>query len=186
MRLCHGVTRDDVAVEQGLQPFFLMMIGAVVGEDFRIPGVRSLAPEDNRRKTRTAEDLVHQRELELSVTLSAEFGSEVTGPQSTIFHLGLELWNDLAVLRVGDVVGAAQHVIERFDLFADELLHPVQSGLKLVVVLEIPGHFNLPYLVVASCSSILNSCPRPRLYDARVGFSPISILEKPLVELTGG
>ena len=83
------------------------------------------------------EDLVEQRELHLPVTGTAEVGTEVGRPQASFLDLTLQRWDQ----RVPELVAherVREHVPERFDLVADELVGPVEVGLVLGVGLELP------------------------------------------------
>ena len=108
-------------------------------DDLGIAGVGGLAAEDDRRPLRTAEDLVEQGELELSVALTAEVGSEVRRPQPLLADLLLERVDDLAtvVVQRGELQVRPDEV-ERFDLIADELVGPVEHLLVVGVGFEIP------------------------------------------------
>ena len=148
MRLGHRVGGDDLVVEQGLQETRFLLVRAVVGEDLRVARVRRLAAEDDRRVRRSAEDLVHQRQLDLAVTLAAEVGSQVAGPELSLLDLFLERRDQLLAVRAGEVVGATEDEPQRLDLVPDELVHPVQLVLKLRVRFEVPRHSSSP---VAPC-----------------------------------
>ena len=140
MRLRHGVGGDHPVVEQGLQVARLLLVRAVVGNDLRVARVRRLATEDDRRMRRAAEDLVHQRQLDLTVTLAAEFGPEMAGPELALPDLFLERRDQLLALGTGEVVGTAENESKRFDLVGDELVHPVQLVLEFSVCFEVPCH----------------------------------------------
>ena len=105
-------------------------------EDLGIAGIGCLAAEDGGRAFRAAEDFVHQRELDLAVTLAAEFGSEVTRPQPALLHFCLKRRNQLGAVRIGEVVRMADDEIERLDFFGDERVDPVEFALELRLSFE--------------------------------------------------
>src|SRR5262249_48201082 len=119
----------------------LLLRRAEVGEDLGVPGVRGLAAEDQRGPRRAAEDLVEQRQLELPVSLPAELGTEVGGPQPALPDLLLQRVDDLpqAFVRRA-VLQPAEGQVERLDLVPDERVGPVELGLVLGIGLEIPRH----------------------------------------------
>ncbi len=89
LRFGHREARHDLVRQQRVEEGLLLLVGAVVREDLGISGVRRLAAENDRAEARHAELLVHQCEFELAVALSAQFGAQVAGPQSTLLDLGL-------------------------------------------------------------------------------------------------
>jgi hypothetical protein len=115
-----------------------------VREDLRVPRVRRLAAEHDRREARAAEDLVHQRELHLAVALAAELRTEMARPELAALNLRLERPDERVPLGIAHVVGVAEYVVERLDLALHELLDPVELGLELWVGLEIPSHGGVP------------------------------------------
>ena len=143
--LGHRVAGEDLPLEEGMQVALLLGVGAVVGDDLGVPGVGRLAAEDDRRPGRAAEDLVQQRELELPVSLAAELGAEVGGPQALGPHLVLQRVDDGAQGLVGrrELEPPPQHV-DRLHLGPHELRRPVQLRLVLRIGLELPGHGRLP------------------------------------------
>ncbi len=129
--LGHRIAREDLPGEQRHQVPLLLFLGAVVGDNFRIAGVGGLGPKDLRAPGRTAEDLVHQGELHLAVALAAELGTEVTGPQSSLAHLGLQGVDDgtqIVIDRMECLMAEGQ--VERFDFFAYESVHPIELFLE--------------------------------------------------------
>src|SRR5439155_14170941 len=90
---------------------------------------------------RTTEDLVEQRQLQLTEALAAELGAEVGRPQSLTPHLFFQRVDDLAPSALERLVLlVAPDEVERLDLLADERVSPIQLLLKLGLRLEIPGH----------------------------------------------
>ena len=140
LRLGHREARDDLIGEQRFEIALLLLGRAVLGENLTVAGIRRLAAENGRRETRAAEDLVHQRELDLAVSLAAEFGLEMARPQLVLADLGLQRAHQLVAIGVADIVRRLQHVIERLDLFAHEFIDPVEFLLKLRFGFKIPAH----------------------------------------------
>ncbi len=138
--LGHRVTGRDLAVEQRLEVALLLRRAAVVREDLGVAGVGGLAAEHRRCPARAAEDLVHQRELELAEAGASELGAQVARPQAALLHALLQRLQDRHRARVALVVGAAEHVVERLDLVSHERVQPVELALELGLGLEVPGH----------------------------------------------
>src|SRR5260370_34765744 len=116
-----------------------------VGQDLRVAGIGRLVAEDARSPDRLAEDLVQHRQLELAVSLTAEFGAEVARPQTVRPHLGLQRVDDRALLR-GEVRGRLVVVvrpqgIDLVDLVGDEAIRPVQEFGEFRFGGEIPCHY---------------------------------------------
>src|SRR5258708_39414625 len=142
VRLGHRVAREQLAVEQRLEVALLLLRRAVVGDDLGVAGVGRLRAEDSGGPRRPAQDLAEQRQLELAEALAPEFWAQVRRPQALAANLVLQRVDDLA-LRVGHrhVLLVREQVIERLDLFPDELVGPVQLPLVLGGGLEMPCHF---------------------------------------------
>src|SRR5690606_34551179 len=96
--------------------------------------------------------------------LTAEFGAEMSGPQTFCANLLLERVDGLAAESVErDELFVFPHEVERFDLLAHERIGPVQLLLVLGLGLEVPGH-------CASLPSVRISISIPRisfLHDRR-------------------
>ncbi len=69
---------------------FLLLRGAVMGEDLGVAGIRCLRPENNRAEAGAAELFVHQGQFELAVALAAQFRPQVAGPQAAFLNLLLQ------------------------------------------------------------------------------------------------
>ena len=80
LRLGHREARDDLVGQERFEVALLLLGRAVLGENLSVAGIRRLAAENGGREARAAEDLVHQRELDLAVALAAKFGLEMAGP----------------------------------------------------------------------------------------------------------
>ena len=112
-----------------------------MSDDLGIAGVGRLRAEDDRSPARPAELLVHERELELAVTGTAEVGPEVTRPQAGVADFSLQWVDEITQLAFERVVRQArEHEIDGLDLVGEELVDPVELVLELRVGLEIPCH----------------------------------------------
>ena len=112
---------------------------------------------------------MHEPELDLAVTLAAEVGREVRGPQLLGFHLVLECADDA---HEAGLVGVQD--LERIDLVVDELAHPLELGLELRLGRKIPGHDSIampssimPVMVLVNFSYI-GSGLLPRRWSMRL------------------
>src|SRR5216683_7581886 len=81
LRLGHRERRNDLIVEQRLQKTLLLLGRPIMRENLGVARVRRLASKHNWRESRSPQDLVHQRELDLSITLPAKLRSEMARPQ---------------------------------------------------------------------------------------------------------
>lgn len=104
-----------------------------MGKDLRIAGVGRLGAEHDGSEARATEQFVHERELQLAVTLAAEMRPEMAGPQATRAHLGLQRPHQFHKARVVDVPLAAEQVVERLDFVLDEMIYPVELLLEIGV-----------------------------------------------------
>ncbi len=148
MRLGHRVAGEQLALQQGSQVSLLLVLRAVVRDDLGVAGVGRLAAEDDRCPLGPAENLVEQRELELSVTLAAQVGPEMGGPQPLLADLFLQRVNRFAAHAVQrHELLMRERKIERLDLLADELIGPIEHLLVLRVGFEIPHAASLPIRV---------------------------------------
>ena len=80
VRLGQREARRQLASQQRPQPALLLFVGRADGQQFAVAGVGRLIAEDVRGRRCPAEDLVHQGELDLAESLSAELRIEVGGP----------------------------------------------------------------------------------------------------------
>ena len=106
-------------------------------EDLRVAGVGRGVAEGQRRDRRAAEDLVHQPEAHLAHALTAELGRQVRGPQPALLDLLLQRRDRLRQALQPEVVPDR---LQRPDLAADELGHPVELRLEVGVGGEVPAH----------------------------------------------
>ena len=144
LRFGHREARDDLVVEQRFQPLALLLGRAVVGEDLGVARVGCLTAEHDRRPRGPTQDLVEQPELHLAVALATELGPQMARPQSSLTNLFLQRSDQRVAHRIGHVVAVLDDELQRLDLGAYELGHPVEFGLELRVRLEVPCHRCLP------------------------------------------
>ena len=137
VRLGHAEGAAQVAGEQRVQPALLLLGRAGHREDLRVAGVGRGVAEGQRRDRRGAEDLVHQPEAHLAHALPAELGRQVRGPQPALLDLLLQRRDRLAQAVEAELVPDR---LERPDLAADELGHPVELLLEVGVGGEVPAH----------------------------------------------
>ena len=110
-------------------------------ENFGVARIGRLASEHDRRIGRAPEDLVHQSELDLPVSLPAELRPEVAGPQLALFDFGLQRPHERVALRIAHVIRmAVEDELERLDLLAHEFFDPVELLLELRLSFKIPTH----------------------------------------------
>ena len=76
---------------------------------------------------------MHQAELDLAEALAAQLGVQVRGVQAALLDSLAQRRHRAQQLLVGEV-----ERLERPDLLADELLHPVQVRLELGFGREVP------------------------------------------------
>jgi hypothetical protein len=81
---------------------------------------------------------VHEPELDLAEALPAQLWVEVGGPQAALLDALLERRH-----RPVELVHREVERLQRPDLLADELAHPVEVLLELGLGREIPGHLRL-------------------------------------------
>ena len=73
--LGHRVAREHLALEERLEIASLLLVGAIVSDDFGVSGVGCLGAEDDGGPAGSAEDLVEEGELDLPVALASELRS---------------------------------------------------------------------------------------------------------------
>ena len=144
--LGHRIRRPDLLVEHRLEPTLLLLLGAVRGEHLHVAGVGRGRAEHLRRRRVAAEDLVEQAELELAVAGTAEVLVEEDRPETLVLHLVLEALHERPDLRVLRPHRVREHVLERLDLLAAELLDPVELLLELRLGREVPTHRMSPLI----------------------------------------
>src|ERR1700730_7403762 len=120
-----------------MQPAVLLLGRAGEREDLGIARVRSGVAEGHRRDRRGAEDLVHQTQAQLAHALTAELGWKVGCPQALRLDLLLQRRHRLAQPVEAEL---APDRLQRPDLAADDLVHPVELLLEVRVGAEVPTH----------------------------------------------
>ena len=132
------------------------------------------------RQMVAAELLVHQRQLQLTIALAAQFRPQVTGPQTLSLDLVLERLDE-----PGATLGAPHRhaqMRDRFDLVGHEFLDPVELLLEFWIGFEIPSHEVLrdvvSRLAAASVAAIIRELAGSRKKSKRP-FEPF--LAGPLV-----
>src|SRR5262249_37547515 len=128
LRLGHRESRPQLAVEERIEPALYLPGRSREREDLAVARVGSLAAEDVRRVDAGAEDLVHQAELHLPEALTPELGREVRRPQAALSHGRAQRLEDALQVVVADLV---RDRLDRIDLLADEVAHPLQLLLEL-------------------------------------------------------
>ena len=106
-------------------------------EDLGVARVGRVVAEHERRVGGAAEDLVHQAELDLAEPLPAQLGRQVRGPQPALLDL-LAQRRDRALEPV--LAELLEDGLDRPDLGAHEVGHPVQLALELRFGREVPRH----------------------------------------------
>ena len=135
--LGHRERRAQVAGQQRVQPLLLLVLRAGQREDLGVARVRRLVAERDRRERLRAEDLVHQAELDLAEALAAEVGRQVRRPQAALADLLLQRRDRALEAVLAELV---EDRLERPDLLAHEVAHPVELLLELGLGGEVPGH----------------------------------------------
>ncbi|CAB4661670.1 unannotated protein [freshwater metagenome] len=123
-----------------------------MSDDLGVARIGGLISKYGRAELRTPKNLVHIRQLHLPVSLSSELRSEVTGPQSAIFHNLLQRTNGFFIERAGLVVDhvlTGKSQIKRLDLGLYELANPVELLLECWIDTEI-GHDVFPLSEICS------------------------------------
>ena len=108
LRFGHRIGRPHFLGEHRLEPTLLLLVGAVGGEHFHVAGVGRGRAEHGRRRAVRADDLVEQRQLELTEAGAAEFLVEEDGPQALLLDLVLDRLDqrlDLGILASGSRTG---------------------------------------------------------------------------------
>ena len=127
----HGVTGEDLAVQQRLKVRGLLLVGTVVGDDLGVPRVGGLRPEHDGCPAGDPEDLVQQGQLELPIAFSAQLRAEVGGPQVVVPNLLLHGVHDGAQLVVQRVeLQMRIEQVQRLDSFGHEFRVPSPAFLE--------------------------------------------------------
>ena len=142
--LGHDVGRADLAVQQRLQPFLLVLRRAVALDHFHIAGVGGGAIEGLRRQPRPAHLLGEVGVFDRGQPITLVGSGEPEVPQAALLGLGLQpLANLFLPLGVGPAVALADLrlvlVLQRHDLFAHHGAHLFHQGLHLGRHAEVHG-----------------------------------------------
>ena len=141
----HRETAAQPALEQRLHPPLLLILGAADRDQFRVPTIGGVVAENRRGVGTTAEDLMHETQLDLAESETTEIRGKMGGPQALPLDLFFERGGDLE--EGAAAFGAAptiRQALERQDLVVDETTHPDQFLLELGFGREIPGHVLIP------------------------------------------
>ena len=157
VRLGHAEGAAQVAREQRVQPAVLLLRRAGQREDLRVARVGRRVAERQRRDRGGAEDLVHQPEPHLPHPLAAELRRQVRGPQAARLDLLLQRRHRLPQPVEPELVPDR---LQRPDLAADELAHPVELLLEVGIGGEVPAH-EIASFRLATCGPLPGSV-RPR------------------------
>ena len=76
-------------------------------ENLRVARIGRLASEHDRCKARAAENFIHQGQLNLAITLAAQFGAEMTRPEFVFFDFRLERAHERVALGIAHVIRMA-------------------------------------------------------------------------------
>ena len=178
--LGHGEAGLQVAGQQRVQVTVLLLRGPGHRQDLGVARVRRGVAEHERRDRAGAEDLVHQTELDLPETLTAELGIQVRGPQALLLDLLLKGLGGAAQPLPAELV---EQRLQRPHLLAHEAAHPLELGLELGFCGEIPGHRRVDshatarsYLRVGlvlgvsllTSRDLASAAPRPPHLDRRI------------------
>ena len=102
-----------------------------------LPESGAALPNTDGANTDAAEDLVHEAELDLAEALAAEVGRQVGGPQAALLDLLLERRDGALEALLAELL---EDGLDRPDLLAHELAHPVELLLELGLRREVPRH----------------------------------------------
>ena len=146
LRICaalglgHREAGVDLAVQERLEVLLLLFRRAVVGENLAVTAVRRLAAEHHRPALGATDDLVEERKLHLAITGTTEVGPKVAGPQTAGTNLRLQRRDHPLANGIAAVVRVLDDEVERLELLADEIVHPIKFRLVLRIRLELVTH----------------------------------------------
>ena len=128
--LGHREAAANSALDQRLQPPFLLLVGPVEVEDLDVAGVGGVAVEDEVAERGAAEDLGNQSEVDQAETHTAVLPGMARRPQAHLtdsFTFLLDFRQELAE-------GFAEKgLFHRQKLAVDELAHHGEHGLDLFI-----------------------------------------------------
>src|SRR5690606_13735501 len=85
----HGEAGDNLVIEQRFEVFALLLLTAVVGENFAVARIRRVTAEHDRREQCAAEYFVDQGQAYLAVSRPAQLRTKMTGPEFARLDLRL-------------------------------------------------------------------------------------------------
>ncbi len=145
-RLGHGEPAAEAAVEQGQQPPLPLLLAArgfdPDGQQLGVSRVGGVVAEGHRPVGGLAQDLVHQAQLDLAESTTAELGRKVRSPQAPALDLLLEGSDGLE-----HGVVAQPQCLERVELVPYHLAHPGQLLLELGLSGKVPCHGGPPVVL---------------------------------------
>ena len=112
---------------------------------------------------RPAEQLVHQRQLELAVSLSARAPGSRWHAQRSRSRTSCLSWLIERAQRAGGALEHVdvEHLVERLDLLADERVHPVELLLELRLGAESPTRWRSEVAGLVAGVQATDVAPRP-------------------------
>src|SRR5262249_14790584 len=116
VRLRHREERTRVALDEGPEPAFPLLVGTEQVQDLTVPGVGCLAVEHVLRPGHAADLLVQVGVAEEAFASAAGLGRQVRRPQAGRSRAGAQV----AQQAVGLVVLAKQVLLDRQDVLLDE------------------------------------------------------------------
>ena len=128
--------------EQGLQPAATLLV--VPGgldtdrQELGVARIRRVVAEDHRGERGLTEDLVHEAQADLPEPHAPEVGRQVSRPEALLLDLLLKGPNDDA-----DLVVREREGLEREDLLAHEVTHPLELLFEFGLGRKVPGHLVL-------------------------------------------
>ena len=125
-----------------MEPALLLLGRPGEREDLGVARVGRRVAERERGDRRGAEDLVHQPEPHLAHPLAAELRRQMGGPQPARLHLFLQRRERAAQPVEAEL---APDSLQRPDLVAHELAHPVELLLEVGIGREVPAHATHPF-----------------------------------------
>jgi hypothetical protein len=136
--LRHGEGGADLALEERLQPFLLVLGPAVTLEHLHVTGIRGRAVEGLRGDGRAAHDLAEGRVLEIGQPCPPLALGQKQVPQAPLARLGLELFYDGRHLpaRRPLVELLGEHGLRRVDVLVYEVGDLLHVHLRLLRVFE--------------------------------------------------
>ena len=86
-------------------------------------------------------------------------------PEAALLDLGLQRTDQGIALRILDLIGKAEDVVERLDLLLHKKVDPVQFLLKFRIGFEIPRHDVSPFLIDPSLDRLIQGSRKWAIKD---------------------